>query len=837
MKKKIISIFLVMVMMLTYVTPFVYAINVSEIDILLNDKVTSESDTYTITSEDNIKIKASHPNGILKVRYAFDGKGETERVYTSDGSKTSLTVKPIIPNDLKDGDKHKIAVIVDVISYDPNDTDGVKSTNKEYFYFQYKVTSDEVFVPTINLKADDKYLHEFVVTRLDDDKIDVDISGIYGIEESVYKFDDSSKTYTLEGREDELTIPSKYLDGEKHTMKLKVVSVVGTESIWYEFPFIYQEEIFDTDNDDTTMPDITVKANGDILKENNTYIIDEGTMTLKATHSSGIRNIVYCFDEDEKEYTINGNSKTIDIPTKYLDGNRHCILVLALSENGVYSDWEMYWFKADVDLPIVKATYNDSEMKTSKTYLLDNDEYITLKATHSSGIDKIIYCFDDDEKEYTINGSSAKIDIPEKYRDGELHYLLAIALSEDGNWSAEYVTYKFMFQEEGDEKYPLIVLSDEKVNNDVIGLSIALRTVPQSTKTGNKNIFALNEEIEYNIDFANGGVAIDEEVTIDLDIPSGYTVSFIDKNGAEKVNSRRLRWTFEDGLEANEKGTIPVTLKYTAIQNNANTVKPYATIKSGSKNDSSATINYIYKNANTTVSTTHNPYMYGDAGTNTFRPNDGLNRAEMAALLVRIFNLPRVSNAKVTYTDANVIAQDQYRWATNDIMTVSQYGLMQGYEDGEFKPGAKVTKAQIITILARKFAVDGGDETTKNAFAVKDEPIKLFNNLSLVYANYGYDSHWAETYLAQMIRLNMLPEFTNTVDGNLDSVITRAETAKLINTILFRGPSTDGTANSSLTNKFVDVNVYTKNYEHILEATADTHNSKYTTRGKETMVK
>ncbi|MBE5821450.1 MAG: S-layer homology domain-containing protein [Clostridiales bacterium] len=825
MNKKIVSIFLVVIMLLTYIAPFSIAYtSEADVEILLNGKTTNSSRTYVIEQGDVISIEASHSSGIEKVVYAYD-RDYREYTFASYGDRTVEFV-PVIPAEYKDGDEHTLLV------YALN-SDGTYSSQWYEFEFRYETSEYDVFVPNVRLEVNGIYMNEFNVTEIEDDIIELDAYGMYDIDRTVYAFDNDSREYYINSGRGDIEIPSQYLDGDVHTLLVQFETEEDTKSIWYEYPFVYGR-YYGT----TNAPKLSATSNGATLNQDTTYVIaNDQTITLSATHSSGIDRIIYAFDNDSKEYYINGRTGTVEIPSKYLDGNAHCLLVLVLSNDGTYSNWYSYWFKTNSDLPVVKASYNDSVMNSNTTYLIDNDEEITLKATYADGINKIIYVFDNDSTEYTINSNSGVVEIPAKYKDGEVHYLLAIAQGVDGKWSAEYVKYKFRVQAEGSEKYPLIVLDDEKVNEDINGLSIAIRTVPSATKTGNKNVFGLKEEIEYNIDFANGNKAIDGEVTIDLYIPSGYTVTFVDKNGGKLINSRQLRWTFEDGLQANEKGTIPVVLKYTAIPGSANTVKPYATIKSSSDSDSSATINYIYKNTTTVVSTSHSPYMYGDAEVNTFRPNDGLNRAEMAALLVRIFNLPKVNNTNVTYKDADVIAQGQYRWATQDIMTVTQYGLMEGYEDGTFRPGEKVTKAQLITVLARKLAVDGGDNVAANAFAIKEEPIKVFNNLSLVYSNYGYDTHWCSKYLAQMIRLNMLPDFTNTIDGNLDVVITRSQTAKLLNTVLFRGPSTDGTAGKTLTNTFVDVNSYTKDYEHILEATADSHNSKFTSNGKEIMVK
>jgi hypothetical protein len=43
----------------------------------------------------------------------------------------------------------------------------------------------------------------------------------------------------------------------------------------------------------------------------------------------------------------------------------------------------------------------------------------------------------------------------------------------------------------------------------------------------------------------------------------------------------------------------------------------------------------------------------------------------------------------------------QNHWAKEDIQKVVAAGLMNGYEDGIFKPDESVTRAEIATILTR----------------------------------------------------------------------------------------------------------------------------------------
>ncbi len=808
------------------------------------------SNTYTIGTSQTINVSATHNSGIYKISYGFDN-ASTQYAYSS-----NKTIS--IPSTYKDGNVHYLDIQVEA-------TDGsvsnwytykfmVSSNNNYYndnYYddnYYYSGIEPTLRVTTTgssgtkNLNTSNTYLIGTSQT------INVSATHNSGIYKISYGFDNASTQYVYSSNKT-ISIPSKYKDGNLHYLDVQVEAKDGSTSEWFSYKFMvsssdsyyYDDDHYYYYDDDYyygEQPTLTLSTNRTTMNTSKVYELDVyQTLSLKASHYSGIRLIEYGFDNEPSQFIYSPNEQIV-IPSEYQDGNVHYLDIRVEASNGTSSDWFTYKFKyiTDSNRPELEVTTQGKTsvtvMNTIDKYIVAENQQVTITGTHSSGIKLIEYGFDNDASTTTY-GSSKTISIPAKYNDGYIHYLDVRLESNDGTSSGWY-TYVFMIKDGSTTTYPFIILNDEKFNTNLNALSIALRNVPVTTKTGNKNFYSINENVQYNIDYVNGGAEITGDVYIDFVIPAGYTVNFIDKKGGTVIDSNTLRWTF-NGLKAGEKGTIPVILTYTGIPSNGSIVKPYATIKSGSLTDSSAVANLIF-NANTTISTRHEPFMIGDAGTNTFRPNEGLNRAEMAIILVRIFDIPLVTNAAVTYSDANVIAQNEYRWATDAIMTVTQYGLMQGYEDGSFRPGDKVTKAQLLTILARKFAIDGGSSTTTNAFAVKENPIKWFNNLSSVYASYGYDSHWAAQYLAQMIRLNMLPDFANTIDGNLDLIISRSDTAKLISTVLFRGPSVDG-ANGALTTTFVDVNAYTQNYEYILEASAPMHNSRFTSSGTEVMVK
>jgi subtilisin family serine protease len=81
----------------------------------------------------------------------------------------------------------------------------------------------------------------------------------------------------------------------------------------------------------------------------------------------------------------------------------------------------------------------------------------------------------------------------------------------------------------------------------------------------------------------------------------------------------------------------------------------------------------------------------------TFRPNNGVTRAQMASFLTRALQLPlpdTVPFSDVSGPHAAAIA------------AVADAGIAFGYSDGTYRPGETVTRAQMASFLARALGVD-----------------------------------------------------------------------------------------------------------------------------------
>ncbi|MGB3765703.1 MAG: S-layer homology domain-containing protein [Phormidesmis sp.] len=83
----------------------------------------------------------------------------------------------------------------------------------------------------------------------------------------------------------------------------------------------------------------------------------------------------------------------------------------------------------------------------------------------------------------------------------------------------------------------------------------------------------------------------------------------------------------------------------------------------------------------------------------TFRPLATVARAEFAALMQRVFPNLLTKQPVAQFTDVKA----QY-WASGAIAWASERGLFSGYDDGTFRPGQTLSRAQAILVLIAGFS-------------------------------------------------------------------------------------------------------------------------------------
>lgn len=145
----------------------------------------------------------------------------------------------------------------------------------------------------------------------------------------------------------------------------------------------------------------------------------------------------------------------------------------------------------------------------------------------------------------------------------------------------------------------------------------------------------------------------------------------------------------------------------------------------------------------------------------TFQPGKGISRAELAAILARLF--ANETYAAVQNPFADVPAT---HWAFQYVTAVFGGKLMDGYPDGKFYPERILTRAEMATILVKLRQLPGVQGTS------------AFTDLQ---------GHWAAENIRKAEKAGLLSGFE---DGTFrpDQALTRAQAVVIFNKLLDRNP-------------------------------------------------
>jgi pectate lyase/pectin methylesterase-like acyl-CoA thioesterase len=97
----------------------------------------------------------------------------------------------------------------------------------------------------------------------------------------------------------------------------------------------------------------------------------------------------------------------------------------------------------------------------------------------------------------------------------------------------------------------------------------------------------------------------------------------------------------------------------------------------------------------------------------SFAPDQSITRAEFAALLVRGLGLTEVQ----TNAYADVKAND---WFAGSVGAAAQAGLVEGFEDGTFRPAAPITREQMAVMISRALEFAGKQGAGKASLSFAD---------------------------------------------------------------------------------------------------------------------
>ena len=176
------------------------------------------------------------------------------------------------------------------------------------------------------------------------------------------------------------------------------------------------------------------------------------------------------------------------------------------------------------------------------------------------------------------------------------------------------------------------------------------------------------------------------------------------------------------------------------------------------------------------------------------KPQANITRAEVATIFFRLLTDEARDQFWSTSNNFSDVAPDA--WYNNAVSTMVNAGIIQGYEDGTFRPNNNITRAEFAAIASR-FMSSGYD--------VEED---LFTDIA---------NHWARQNINDAAMTKWINGYP---DGTFlpDKAITRAEAVTLVNNVLQRKPDADHLLDSMI--KWPDnMDASAWYYEAIQEAT------------------
>ncbi|MFB2771511.1 family 10 glycosylhydrolase [Pelatocladus sp. BLCC-F211] len=146
----------------------------------------------------------------------------------------------------------------------------------------------------------------------------------------------------------------------------------------------------------------------------------------------------------------------------------------------------------------------------------------------------------------------------------------------------------------------------------------------------------------------------------------------------------------------------------------------------------------------------------------TFRPDNSVTRAEFAAIITTVFNLPG-KREYVPFTDVPA-----NHWAANAIQKAYEIGFLSGYPDRSFRPNNRIAKGDVLVSLV------GGLGLSANVKA------DLLPKLPLIYNDASSIPEYAKNAVAIATRAGIVTNFPNVKILNPKVAATRADVAAIV---------------------------------------------------------
>ncbi|MFD2329358.1 S-layer homology domain-containing protein [Cohnella sp. GCM10020058] len=172
--------------------------------------------------------------------------------------------------------------------------------------------------------------------------------------------------------------------------------------------------------------------------------------------------------------------------------------------------------------------------------------------------------------------------------------------------------------------------------------------------------------------------------------------------------------------------------------------------------------------AKTEVNDMGSRMVVNGTGDGLFNPDQAITRAEFAAIMVRGLGL-KLADGATTFSD--VKSSD---WFSGAVQTMYQYKLIDGFEDGTFRPADTITREQAMKIIAQAMLLTGLE--SKLSFEGTAEALKPF-------ADGNTTAEWAKAGVVDVIQAGIITGRSSTTLAPKAN-ISRAEVAVMIRKLL-----------------------------------------------------
>jgi N-acetylmuramoyl-L-alanine amidase len=167
------------------------------------------------------------------------------------------------------------------------------------------------------------------------------------------------------------------------------------------------------------------------------------------------------------------------------------------------------------------------------------------------------------------------------------------------------------------------------------------------------------------------------------------------------------------------------------------------------------------------IDTLANKLVVEGVSDTSFQPERSITRAEFAALVVRSIGLTRL-NGNGGFKDVSSSA-----WYAQVVATASAAGIVEGYEDGTFRPDEEITREELAAMIVR--AMDYTGNKTELTNTRQTQLLKRYNDAGSIV--------WGHKEVAIAIEAGIIEGMTSTTLSP-KSDATRAQSATMLNRLL-----------------------------------------------------